>query len=97
MKALYLITDGTFTKIGTTENPESTKELLQNGNGYQLSFIFYKQFESQEETKRKLHSLFKSVRFMRGWFKLSEAEIELAIDIISKEVVNTTKIGKPSC
>lgn len=75
---LYIITDGTNTKIGVSNNPQKRLSQLQTGSSHKLSL--FKQYSVSHRNKFKLekacHVKVASLYEKRGeWFKMSDPKV----------------------
>ena len=59
-------------KIGMTKDLKSRLVLIQNGNPFHLSCLFYIEVSTKEKARvleKKYHNLFKKHRMMGEWFE----------------------------
>jgi hypothetical protein len=77
---VYIISDGTFTKIGWSKDPQKRLRQLQTGNSLRLKLL--KIYEVPRIKERYLHkALFRyKVRHNGEWFNIPSAEAINVVD-----------------
>lgn len=80
---VYIVTDGTFTKVGITNNPRKRLALLQNGNPRALRMIYAHEAPTDDAARRierEVHSILKADgKRVRGeWFRVSPSAANFA-------------------
>lgn len=71
-------------KIGISLNIESRLKTCQTGNPYKINILFQKNVKNPRKLESILHLKFKADRLNGEWFKLSDSQIEIAINEIKK-------------
>jgi hypothetical protein len=73
---VYFISDGTYTKIGKSNNPIKRIKDLQTSNGNELKFVYI--FDCKDSWEKKLHKLLKQYRTnsCNEWFDLRMCKLE---------------------
>lgn len=88
---VYLITDGTYTKIGISNNPQKRLRSLQTANPRKLSIAHTVQLESKDDASLlefALHQYFDKARVSGEWILLPFEIIKDAIPIVEQHIKN---------
>ena len=78
---IYLISDGTFIKIGITSNIRKRIKNLQTGNPNKLKVIFTYYVDNAEQLEMELHKKFKRKRKAGEWFDLTDDDVMVARNV----------------
>lgn len=72
---VYFVSDGTYTKIGKTNNPLKRLETLQTSNASSLKFIYL--FDCNDNYEKRLHKLLEEykTRSSSEWFNLKNINL----------------------
>lgn len=84
---VYIITDGTNTKIGWSKNPQKRLKQLQTGNSNKLKIL--KIYDVPRVKERFLHkALFRfKIRHNGEWFKISSTDAISIVDSLLSHVL----------
>jgi len=84
---IYLITDGTYTKIGKSKNPYSRINELQTSNANKLTFQYI--FNVKDKVEKHLHNIFKEYKTESNneWFDLRDVDIFKKIKQLSNAIL----------
>ena len=77
MSNVYFISDGTYVKIGKSNNVINRLSLLNTGNAATLTLLGYILQESEEaafKLEKELHKLYEKSKVKGEWFNLSEID-----------------------
>ena len=80
---VYLISDGTFIKIGRSATPERRLRALQSANARKLTLIA--SHRAPRHVEGLLHDLFKGANVRGEWFELTEEDLTRIESIVSVE------------
>lgn len=83
---IYLVTDGVFTKIGTTTNALNRLINLQTANARKLVLICV--IEGGWDEEQALHKMFEHKKVRGEWFNLTKEDV----DYIRDNFVNENKV-----
>lgn len=89
---VYLITDGTYTKVGISSDPQKRLAALQTANPKKLSIAHTVKLMSKESAsllESGLHQYFEKARVSGEWLLLPFDIIRDAIPIVEKSIENT--------
>ena len=75
-KTIYILSDGEYTNIGTTERLLPTLVDMQDGNARVIEVIYAEQMENADEVKKQLHKRLDDFRMAEEWFALTEARLK---------------------
>lgn len=96
---LYLIHQavGGFYKIGISWSPKKRIESMQGCNPHELTL--FKQYlfiyrSSAQAAEQEMHSIFKSTRITREWFKLKPKDLKAIDKYLAKHIKADRKDGK---
>ena len=90
---VYLITDGSYYKIGLTRNePYKRLAQLQTGTVHKLSIVDYGLYENCSSMESYLHQKYSNKRAGGEWFNLSEDEVNAIKKEFNTEDGESTKI-----
>ena len=78
---LYLISDGTYLKIGVTQKGKIAKRLqsLQTGNPHALVCVFFVDIQDALALELSLHRKFQKKRLKGEWFNVTREEVKKEI------------------
>ena len=79
---IYVITDGTYCKIGKSLNVQSRLRELQTASARPLSLVFAG--ESRSFVEQKIHTKFRGKRQNGEWFVLSPQDVETVKNMIKQ-------------
>lgn len=74
MGNVYLITDGTYIKIGYSLNPVGRMKQIQTGNPHELTMVAY--FPGDQTLEKHLHEQYSDKRIIGEWFDLTFDDVE---------------------
>lgn len=78
---IYLVSDGTYTKIGATSyNPRKRLLELQTGNAKKLNIIGYYPAEYLNITEKIIQNEYVEFNILNEWFKLKDSHIKNILD-----------------
>lgn len=91
---VYFISDGTYTKIGKSNNPIARIKELQTSNPNELKFVYI--FDCKDIWERKLHKLFKHYQTSskNEWFNLKACNIEAHLETLDYYLFKDLNISK---
>jgi len=78
--SLYLISDGTYTKIGVTDSLMTRLAQLQTGNARQLRVIYEKPLANAYGIETQLHNSLYQYKMKGEWFDLDTDQIDSIIE-----------------
>jgi len=77
---VYIITDGTYHKIGITKkNVTARLKQMQIGNANELIVVSYQQVRRYDIVEQHLHRKFNSKRYKGEWFKFTSTQEIMAL------------------
>ena len=79
---IYLISDGTFIKIGITSNIRKRIKNLQTGNPHKLKVLFTWYVENAEQLEIQLHKKFERKRKSGEWFDLTDDDVIIIRNVV---------------
>ena len=82
---VYLISDGTYTKIGITNNLTKRLKVLQTGNPHKLTYIDYVPCDDASRVEKELHNLYALKHMVGEWFNLNEVDVKNILDDITAQ------------
>jgi len=91
---VYFISDGTYTKIGKSNNPHSRIKDLQTSNPNELKFVYI--FDCKDYWEKKLHTLLKhyNCKAKNEWFDLRMCNLEEHIKILNCATLQDLNLAK---
>lgn len=91
---VYFISDGTYTKIGKSNNPHSRIKDLQTSNPNELKFVYI--FDCKDYWEKKLHILLKhyNCKAKNEWFDLRMCNLEEHIKILNCATLQDLNLAK---
>lgn len=79
---IYLITDGTYTKIGLSKNhPEKRIKQLQTGSAVPLELVYIFEVDDMHQVEGILHKQYASRHVHLEWFDLTRGDIREIMDM----------------
>jgi len=93
---VYLITDGTFHKVGITNNIKSRLAGIQNGNALELSVCYFGFIKDEDEynnasiLEKELHHLFGLIgeRKKGEWFDMGGVGVSLFMSVVEERCIS---------
>lgn len=73
---IYLLTNGTYYKIGKSKNPDRRIKELNSGSSEKIELIYkYRSVEYYHTIESALHNFFSNKRLNSEWFELSPKDV----------------------